>query len=238
MAISRIVWSRRDSTSKMSFASGIERRQRADRADEHPHGVRVVPEALEERLDVLVEHRVERDLVRPLFQLGGGRQLAAENQIRRLEEVAALRQLLDGIAAVHQDALVAVDVGDAAAAGGGVGERRVVGHEAELIRRHLDLPEVHRADGAVLQGDLVGGAGSVVGDGERVGHVYSAFFFVVFFLFGWRPGNAVVIRYPAAEIGEPAPLAAERQPRRIDRVAPAIRAHTFRLHHVQRRYCI
>ena len=77
------------------------------------HRVRVVLEALHELLDVLVQHRVERDLARPRLLLRRGRQLAEQDQVRGLEEVALLGELLDRIAAVEQDALVAVDVGDA-----------------------------------------------------------------------------------------------------------------------------
>ena len=64
-----------------------------------------------------------------------GRQLAEQDQIRRLEIGAVLGQLLDRIAAIHQDALVAVDVGDLAPAGGRVHERRVVGASARSRRR-------------------------------------------------------------------------------------------------------
>ena len=131
---------------------GIEGGQRADGAEEDPHRVRVVAEALHELLDVLVEHRVERDLLRPVLQLRGRRQLAEENQVGRFEVVAFFGQLLDRIAAIEQDALVAVDVGDRAAAVRGVHERRVVRHQPEVVGRRLDLPEVHRADGAVLIG--------------------------------------------------------------------------------------
>ena len=100
----------------------------------------------------------------------GGRQLAEEDQVRRLEVGALLGQLLDRIAAVEQDALVAVDVGDAAPARGGVLERRVVRHQPEVVGAGLDLPQVHRADRAVLDRQLVLLAGAVVGDRERVGH--------------------------------------------------------------------
>ena len=44
-----------------------------------------------------------------------------------------LAQLLDRDAAVPQLALVAVDPGDRAAAGGRVEERRVVGHQPEVV---------------------------------------------------------------------------------------------------------
>ena len=45
-------------------------------------------------------------------ELRPGRQLAEQDQIRRFEVGAVLGQLLDRIAPIHQDALVAVDEGD------------------------------------------------------------------------------------------------------------------------------
>ena len=63
----------------------------------------------------------------------GGRQLAEEEQVGGLEVGALLGQLLDRVAAVGEDALVAVDVGDRAPARRGVHERRVVGHQAEVV---------------------------------------------------------------------------------------------------------
>ncbi|CFP58649.1 Uncharacterised protein [Bordetella pertussis] len=59
-------------------------------------------------------------------------QLAVEDQVADVEEVAIDGQLLDGIAAVQQFALVAVDVGNARGAGGG-------GHEAGVEREHTRL---------------------------------------------------------------------------------------------------
>ena len=84
-----------------------------------------------------------------------GGQLAEQDQVGRLEVVALLGQLLDGVAAVVQDALVAVDVGDGAPAVRGVQERRVVRHQPEVVGAGLDLPQVHGADGAVLDRQLV-----------------------------------------------------------------------------------
>src|SRR6185295_3204715 len=120
-----------------------------------------------ELLDVLVHHRVVRDAVDPGLLLGPGRQLALQEQVGRLQERALLRELLDRVAAVVEDALVPVDERDAALAGGGVGESRVVGHETGVVAG-LDLTEVERFDGPVLDGDLVGLAGAVVGDGQGV----------------------------------------------------------------------
>jgi hypothetical protein len=76
-----------------------------------------------------VQHRVLLDLGREAGQLGLGRQLALQEQPGDLEEARLLRQLLDRVAAVAQDARVAVDVGDGALAGAGVAVARVEGHE-------------------------------------------------------------------------------------------------------------
>jgi hypothetical protein len=149
---------------------GIERRERADRAQEHAHRVRVVLEPFHQLLDVLVKHRVQGDLPRPLLQLRPGRQLAEQNQVRRFEVRRLLRQLLDRIPAVHQDPAVSVDVRDLAATGGRVHERRIVGHQAAVFGPRFDLAQVRGADGAVGDGDLVLFSRAVVGDGQRVGH--------------------------------------------------------------------
>ena len=66
--------------------------------------------------------------------LRGVGQLAEQDQVGGLEEVAVLGQLLDRVAAIEQDALVAVDVGDPALARRRVHERRVVGHHPEVVR--------------------------------------------------------------------------------------------------------
>jgi len=51
-----------------------------------------------------------------------GRQLTVKQQVAGLEEVASLRQLLDRIAAIFQDAGIAVDIGDLGLAAGGGGK--------------------------------------------------------------------------------------------------------------------
>ncbi len=148
----------------------VEGRERADRADEHAHRVGVVLEPLHQLGDVRVQHGVLHDVLGPLLMLRLGRQLAEEDEIGGFEEVAVLGQLLDRVAAVEQDALVAVDIRDPAAARGRVHERRVVRHHPELVRDDLDLAQVHGPNRAVLDGDLVLLAGAVVGNRQRVGH--------------------------------------------------------------------
>jgi hypothetical protein len=147
---------------------GVEGRQAADRRHEDPHRVRVVVEAVDELLDVLVDERVVGDVEHPRVVLLLGRQLAVDQQVGDLEEARVLGQLLDGVPAVAQDPGVTVDEGDLRADVGRVLERRVVGEQAEVVVAHLDLAQVHRADGTVLDRELVGLPGAVVGDGERV----------------------------------------------------------------------
>ena len=143
---------------------GIERGQGTDRREQHPHRVGVVAEALHELLDVLVHEGVDRDLVRPLVELLLAGQLAVDQQIRHLEVARALRQLLDRIAPVLEDALLAVDERDRRATrrGGHVG--RVVGHQAEVVLVDLDVAQLGGADRAVLDRNLVLLPGPVVGD--------------------------------------------------------------------------
>jgi hypothetical protein len=101
--------------------------------------VGVVVEALHELLEVLVDPGVVGDVVDPAVHLGERRQLAVEHQVGDLEVVGALRQLLDGIPAIAQDAAVAVDLRDAADRRRGVHEGRIIGEEPEVIRARADL---------------------------------------------------------------------------------------------------
>ena len=147
---------------------GIERRQGPDRRHQHPHRVRVVAEALHELLDVLVHERVVGDLVHPRVVLRLRRQGAVHQQVGDLEEVGLLGQLLDGVAAVLEDPLLAVDVGDGAAARGGVDEAGVVDREPGCVLVGLDLPDVGGLDGAVGDRYVVLLPGAVVPDGQRL----------------------------------------------------------------------
>jgi len=65
-------------------------------------------EPVDEQLDVLVQDRMCGELCTTPSSVTRS-QLALDDQIGDLEEGALLRQLLDGIAAVAQDALLAVD---------------------------------------------------------------------------------------------------------------------------------
>src|ERR1700693_5400078 len=76
-------------------------------------------------------------------------------------------EVLDGIAAVTQDAGVAVDESDFADAGRGVVEGGVVAHHAEIGGGDFNLAQVGGADGVVNDGNFVIFAGAIVGDGQR-----------------------------------------------------------------------
>ena len=147
---------------------GVEGRERGDHRLEHPHRVRAVVEAVQNLLDVLVDEGVVRDVPLPLLQLLGGREFAVQQQVCDFEVVALFGELFDGVASVFEYAAVAVNVGDGALARGSVHERRVVGHQPEVLFAGLDLAQVHRADGSVFDGDFVLLARAVVRDGQGV----------------------------------------------------------------------
>ena len=143
---------------------GVEGRQRAGGGEQHPHRVGVVAEALDELLDVLVDVGVVGDLEDPLVELLAGGQLAVDQEIGDLEVGGVLAELLDRVAAVLEHARLAVDVCDRASTRRRVREGGVVGHQPEVVVRHLDLAEVHRLHGPVADRDLVVLARAVVGD--------------------------------------------------------------------------
>ena len=93
----------------MSVEVVIEGRQRADAADHDRHRMRVAAEALIEPRHLLVDHGVAGDRAVEIRLLRRGRQLAIEQEIAGLQEVAVLGELLDRIAAIEQNAFVAVD---------------------------------------------------------------------------------------------------------------------------------
>lgn len=126
----------------------VERRQGTDHRRQHRHRVRVAREALEEALDVLVQQGVLRDLVLEGGELVHVRQLTVDQQRGHLKEGGALGQLLDRVAAVPEDALLTVEVGDRGFIRGGVAVPAVQRHQPGL---GAELPDVEAlvADGAV-----------------------------------------------------------------------------------------
>jgi hypothetical protein len=64
-------------------------------------------------------------------------------------KVGLLGELFDRVAAVAQDAAIAVDERDRALARRGVHEGGIVRHQPELVGRGLDLAKVHRTRGSI-----------------------------------------------------------------------------------------
>ena len=144
----------------------VEGAERGERRDEHPHRVGVVVEPVDEPLaHVLVDERVVGDVVGPRLQLRLVGQLAVQQEVGDLEVRRVLGELLDGIAAVAQDAGVAVEVGDLRLAR----RRRQVGRVVHEQGR-VELAERRAGEHAVGDRDRHGLAGAVVGDRDGVGH--------------------------------------------------------------------
>ena len=121
----------------------------ADQAGEHGHGVGVAAESAQKELHLLVHHGVLGHAIgEGLFLFGVG-QLPVEDEVAGLHVIALHRDLVDGIAAVEQLALVAVDIGDGRAARGGGQKARVIGEFAGLAVELADVDHV-RADGAFV----------------------------------------------------------------------------------------
>src|SRR4029077_2130002 len=92
----------------------------------------VIVEAVEEFLDALMNKSVMSDVIGPIVELSACGKVAVKNQVGGFEIGALLRQLLDGISAIAQDAFVAVNEGDAADAGRGVQKGGIVAHQAKI----------------------------------------------------------------------------------------------------------
>ena len=145
----------------------VEGRHRGDGRDEHPHRMGVVVEALHEPLaHVLVDVGVVRDVVGPRRELRLRWQLAVEQQVRDFEERRLLGQLFDRVAAVAQDAGVAVELGDRTLARRGPHETGVV---EEDVRQ--SLAPVTRAHTTVDDRKFELFASAVVSDRDRLSHV-------------------------------------------------------------------
>src|SRR5207248_4118804 len=89
---------------------------------------------------------VMRDVAGELGYLRSCRQIPIEQEPAYIEVIAAFDELIDWIAAIEQDAIVAVDIGDRRAAGAGLAKRRVVGPAAGLLAQAPGIDH-RRAEG-------------------------------------------------------------------------------------------
>ncbi|MPN17785.1 hypothetical protein SDC9_165140 [bioreactor metagenome] len=131
----------------------IEGRQGAHQTGQHGHRVCVTTEAAQEELHLLVDHGVLGHAVLEVCLLCSVRQFAVQQQVAGVEVVAVGGQLLDGVAAVQQLALVAVDVGDGGLAGCRGQEARVIREHVRLCVQFADVDHV-RTDGALVHGEV------------------------------------------------------------------------------------
>ena len=142
----------------------IERGERADRADHHRHRMGVAAKTLEEPAHLLVDHRVMDHAIDEVRFLAGGRQFAVKQEVAGLEEIAVFGEIGDRIAAIEQDAFVAVDIGDLGFAARRRGEAGIVSEDAGLGVELADVQHLG-TDGAVVDGKTVG----LVADFQRAG---------------------------------------------------------------------
>src|SRR5690606_21229271 len=98
-----------------------------------------VAEAAHEGLHVLVNERVLRDLGIPLLELRSVGKLAVDQQIGHLQIRGLFGELLDGVASIPQDAVIAVYESDRRAARGRVDERGIVTHQTKVVVAHSYL---------------------------------------------------------------------------------------------------
>ena len=131
----------------MSVEVVIEGGERADAGHHHRHRMRVAAETVEETVHLVVHHGVAGDTIVEVGLLRGGRQLAIQEQVAGLEEIAVLGELVDRITPVKEHALVAVNVGDLQFRARGRGEARVIGEHARLGVELADVDD-RRADRA------------------------------------------------------------------------------------------
>ncbi len=144
----------------------IEGRKRGHHRHQRAHRMGIVMEGLQQLLHVFRNQQVLLDLAVPGGQFSLGGKLPVQEKERDFEERAVFGKLLDRVAPVSQDAAIAIQIGDRTLARRRVHERRVVRHQPEIARAGLNLPQVHGADRAVLNGYGIRLLGAIIGDGK------------------------------------------------------------------------
>ena len=86
----------------------------------------VAPETAIEIGHLLMQHRMQGDVAVELGLLVARRQFAVKQQVADFQEVRIFRELFDRVAAVQQNAIIAVDIGDLGFAAASCNEARIV----------------------------------------------------------------------------------------------------------------
>src|SRR5579871_6433331 len=102
--------------------------------------MRIAAEAREKACQLFMHHGVTGNGMGELFHLRLGGQFAVEQQIAGLQEAGMFGEVGNGIAAILEHTLVAIDEGDVGLGGGGGGEAGVVGEDVRLV---IELADVH-----------------------------------------------------------------------------------------------
>ena len=149
----------------------VEGRHGAGQPDQHRHGVRIAAEAAHEKVHLLVHHGMAQHHLVKVFALLRIGQLTLDQQVTHIQKIAMLGQLLDGVAAVQQLALVAIDVGDGGLARGCGQEARIIGEHAGFTIELANVDHV-RSDGAAIHRQLH--TGCTIAEGQ-VGNGFCGF---------------------------------------------------------------
>ena len=142
LLISRAAASSSDSSRLQGEELLVVAGQVAQGGREDGHRRRVQRNVLELVLHALVQQLVGRQETAEPLEFVRTRQPPEDQQPRHLDEVGLVDELLDGDAAVTEDAVFAVDERDRAAADARIAQGRVVGDQARLV---AELGNVQRA---------------------------------------------------------------------------------------------
>ena len=116
--------------------------QRTDDCAEDGHRMGVARKTSKQGLHALVQQRVPTDVGAEILELVGRGQLAVDQQVGRLAEVALFGDLLNGVAPIAEHARLAVEIADRAHRRPGIGipvvQRDMPGHPVKL--RDIDGP--------------------------------------------------------------------------------------------------
>ena len=146
----------------------IEGRHGPRHANHHRHGMRAAAEAAEHVFHLVVQQGMVADRLLERHFLLGRRQFAVKQQIADFHVVGLVGQFLDRVAAVIQQAFVAVDVGDGRRAARRGGEAGVVGEIAVRTQR-TDVDD-RLAVGALLDRQFDRRAAVAEGEGDGFFH--------------------------------------------------------------------
>ena len=110
----------------------IEGRQGSNHTAHDGHRMGITTEATQEEGHLLMHHGVHGDSAFELSVLLCIRKLAIQQQVTGLDEIAMIGQLVDRVAAIQQNAFLAIDIGDVGLAACCRGETRIVGEVTAL----------------------------------------------------------------------------------------------------------